>query len=555
MSSHLNLSMMLGGGSTSTPAAAPAMPAEFPLGSVVDSGTLMLSADNEETAFVGAAASTSEVRSCRLAGGTPASTPLLNFRPLLPVINEEQHRLHQPLQHQQIITAVPRALDLTISSPPHGVEEASVSVPVATLTDPTAQRRDWAAIFRPREQMISYFERSNTPRRPVQRARRRRPAGDPAPVVNNLEAPQEQIQGDEEVVVARSSQEITTNFMANLLQKAADVVNASQHITKQPASATLAPLKNDNLPGLDANVKMVQVDDHAQPSFVKSRPNYESFFQQPRCSVADTTATAAEAVLDLACAPEKVLHPLAAASEPTDPTEKVTDFDTTIDILNISEINLEQPCLPTIEPMDLPSITSFAEFTEHQTDVQLLSGPPNRALSLCNLTAAKSNLSKEVVTGSKAECSRTVVASELVSLNECREDNSLYHRGSIEDLSYIVQHADMLRLLIDRQKELSVDKTQLSLNTECLESSSNGYLSMPAVKVYDPKIVVNLSEGKIRLVHGLFGALVMQPQVDMRSASFIQNRMDAAATFKLLLDLKAANIINLSKDGLIFSLQ
>ncbi|XP_020810778.1 sister chromatid cohesion vasa [Drosophila serrata] len=537
----MNLSMIIGGGSTSTPAeAAPPMPAEFQLGSMADSGTLMMSVDNEETALVGPVASSMEVRSARLGGGTPASTPLYSFRPLLPVINEEQHNLNQTLQHQQFITAKPKMLEMTIGSLTNE----------ATLAGPSAiQQRDWGFIFRPRDQIINYSE--GTSRRPVHRIRRRRRLRIPAADANSVETPQERIQREEQVLATTSSRQITKSFMNNLLQKVSEAVSPPQHKTKalEPAaSASKTPTKRDKNPGVD---QTEQKEIEKPKRLCSKTQTNESTFQKPRCPLEDTT-------MDIATK-EVVQHsPTAAASENvleklTDPPgfndsisfEKIPDLDTTIGILNISEINMEQPNFPSIEHMEIENST--ANLSEHAivTDVQILSGPTTVATSSFHIPDNTSNLTREVVELSELR-SGIVVASELVELEKGRADSSLYHRESVEDLGYIVQHMDMLRLNIDRQ-------TEISLTRECPKSPSN--LSMPAVRVYDPKIVVNMSDAKLRLVHKLLGALVMQPQVDMRSADFIQNRMDAAVTFRLLLDLKAANIINLSKDGLIFSLK
>ncbi|KAH8282950.1 hypothetical protein KR054_011143, partial [Drosophila jambulina] len=567
LTANMNMSMIFGRRLTSTPAGDPPMPPEFPLGSIGDSGTIMMSVDNEETAIVGAvaaaasSASASEVRSGRLGGGcTPASTPLYSFRPLLPVINEEQH-LNQPQQHQQLATVIPRMLEMTISSPPN---EEDLAEPSAI--PPPPQGRDWGLIFRPRDQIISYAEGSaTTPRRPVRR-RRRRPRI-PASGTNYVEPPQERIQGEEQE--GRSSREITS-FMANLLQKASVAVSPSQHKAKALASAALAspnPTKSANNPEVD-QMKLQELEKNhapaAEPLKSQNLTTDESTFQQPRCALKDPTMENYTMEVLQSFPAQKILETVPDPPRISDiSNENIVNMDITPDILNISEINLEQPPFPTIEPMEIDNLT--ANLSEHAlvTNVEILSGPT--AVSLCHLpNDISTNISKEVVEQSQFGTRRVEVPEistniskgvveqsqfatrKVEELEKNQADSVLYHRESIEAMGYIVHHVDMLRLNIDRQKELSLTK-------ESPESSSN--FSMPAVKVYDPKIVTNLPQPKIRRVHKMLDALVKQPRVDMRSADFIQNRMDAAATFRLLLDLKAANIINLSKDGRIFSLK
>ncbi|XP_070139545.1 sister chromatid cohesion protein solo [Drosophila kikkawai] len=556
--SKLNLSMFFDEELT-TPAGAPPMPPEFPLGSVADSGAVtMMTCDNEETAIVGPAApSISEVTSGRPGGGTPASTPLHSFRPLLPVINEE----HQP-----------RMLELTINSPTSG--GATLAEPPAIPSSSGRQGRDWNSIFRPRDEIINYSEGSAMPRRAVQRPRRRRRVRIPARDANNVETPQDRIQGEEQVVATISSQEITQNFMAQLLQKATEAVGSSQqtiNALRLATSASANPTTSGKNPVLDQMEprEIEKNNETAEPSVSRSQISDELIFQQPRCHLEDTTI--ANATKEVPQQPSLELETFAVPPglSHTISQEKIAELDTTIDISNISALNLEPPCFPTIEPMEIDhpaaqgdpsiislanlslpkdtSITSSADVGAHAivTDVQILRGPKAMATSSRHLPDDTSNLTIRVVDPS-AIGSNGGVASELVELENSRAESSLYNRESVEDLNYIVQHVDMLRLNIDRQKELS-------LTTECPESPSKR--SMPAVKVYDHKIFLNIPEAKIRILHKILGAIVMHPQVDMRSADFVGNRMDVSVTFRVLHDLKAANIVNLSNDDRIFSLK
>ncbi|XP_032592527.1 sister chromatid cohesion protein solo [Drosophila grimshawi] len=137
-----------------------------------------------------------------------------------------------------------------------------------------------------------------------------------------------------------------------------------------------------------------------------------------------------------------------------------------------------------------------------------------------------------------------------------------------EDLSYIVQHKHMLRLMVDHQKQLSDEQQQEDRQRNCCnhdnteddsnnsntEESNTQFRSMPAQYTYDPQIILNMPEMKRRVIHDLMAAIIMQPTVDMRSNDFIKTRMEAAIAFRVLLDLKAANIVSLSADARFASL-
>ncbi|XP_041674556.1 sister chromatid cohesion protein solo [Drosophila eugracilis] len=538
------IQLLVPGRAESTPLG-PSLPGEHPLGLEMESGTLALPGDDDETAVVGLAGP-SIVRS-RL-GGTPSSTPFLSFRPRLPVIDEE---------HQRRLTLVSRELQMSVSL--QADEPVMTAVPeesqtaVQPVTPPLTPRREWSSVFRARDHIVNYAE-GPAPRDPLRFRRPSRPrvrAPRPALVSTPPPTPEQLIQREE---VLQSDRHIATTFMSNLLQNASTVIEASQLVVGLSQVDVLAsiPIASPALRQIQPTTEAINSTEVSQAStsfsysgacmestaFLPDRaggPLGISANTQDQQAPFDSNATAS-------------LPPISSTLIVKDKNvqKKGTSYINEIrpEIMDCSNgMNVSVPPIPMEvdeAPMEVSNTLANMSAHAYVTDVQIL---PTLQIHSLNV-ASQSECRKEVDFGMNS-------TDGVQTTREGRRTLHPLHRVSVDDLAYISRHADMLRLMVDRQKELTMHgKSQLLLSKNSQGTSK--YYTMPAVKVYDPKVLLNMDKNKIRVVHGLFGALVRQPQVDIQNTSFITNRKDATMVYSVLLELKTAHIINLSPDGRFF---
>ncbi|KAH8410306.1 hypothetical protein KR009_011009 [Drosophila setifemur] len=512
---------------------APSLPEEFAMGSDVEGSSLVLSANNEETALVGASASASVSAVRSRHGVTPAST--LSFRPLLPAIDEEQQ---QQNPYRRRLTTLPRMLELSDTSPPQPGADKSLA---SNIENPPSPKRDWASAFRVRENLINYVEvRTPATRRP--RRRLRRPHGD-----SDALSAQGEIQGAQQL--PSSSDDIVTTFMANLLTRSTAVVEASQQLVRQPAeldysdSAKMHTVLERSEPGPEDYPIGVNTDlvGHQTSSPLTPAPLEPDTFKDLFAPILPAAFTNSTVVQD-----------------------KNPELLAIVNMLDISDPDLDHIVHKEFNNAPLNETNPLTDLSDHAhvTNVQIISGP-SISETFGNNTVTTSLLN-EMVDRAISLTTSQGTGTELVkipSVQELREgkDTQLY-RDSMDGLAFIVQHRDELRHMIDRQRDLSVQRQSMIMSDDSDETnmpdsmSMSDYVSMPAVNVYDPTIITNMSKEKFCMVNGLLEALIKQPHVDIHKTSFIRNRMDAAITFRILLELKMHNIVHLSKEGRIFSL-
>ncbi|EDW89778.2 sister chromatid cohesion protein solo isoform X1 [Drosophila yakuba] len=503
------------GGAASTPSD-PSLPAEHSLGLEMDSGTLVLPADADETRLVGLPGST-VVRS-RL-GGAPASTPLISFRPRLPVIDEEHHLR---------LSRVSRELQLSITVPP---EETTL-----------IQQREWSSIFRPRDQMIRYAEGGLPPRQAL-RVRRRRRGRRNASVASPPLTPERILRREE---AFRSSRHIAATFMSSLLQNAAGEVSSTSVDKIMGISRNGQP----QIQLTTAAITSLEVSEAPRFSDSGAYTQSAAFSQDVAVAPSDisTNAPIDQASFDKALAILPPINSTPISQHPIAVFGPKSGLENKPQIMDNSDImNTSVPPMPMeVDEVPVEVSNTLANISDHAyvTDVQILP----------TLQINSSNSASTYITSSALNLAPPTSTNDLQTVNTRRTsmENQLY-RESINDLEYISQHANVVRLMVDRQEELGVQGNSLGHVTENRRGSLN-YSTMPAVKVYDPQIIQNIQKDKIRIVHGLFGALIRQCQVDMHNAPFIRNRKDAIMAYRFLLELKTANIISLSPDGRFFAL-
>ncbi|XP_033152072.1 sister chromatid cohesion protein solo isoform X3 [Drosophila mauritiana] len=523
------MSSLATGGAASTPLA-PSLPGEHSLGLEMDSGTVVLPADVDETRLVGHPGST-VVRS-RL-GGAPASTPLLSFRPRLPVIDEEHHLR---------FTRVSRELQMSIGFPP---EETTLS-----------QQREWGSIFRPRDEMVNYAEgppprQTHTARRRLRtRRRRHRIASAASPPLT----PERIVRREE---AFQSSRHIAATFMSSLLQSAAgevassglaitrsvEEITTSIHITRN-ALQEEAPPTTEAITSLEVAQATRYSDSGAcmqSAAFSQDLPVVAPLEISGNASIDQASFDQALAILPPINSTPIGQHPIAGFGPKT-------EIEMKPQIMNISNMmNASVPPMPMeVDEVPLEVSNTLANMSDHAyvTDIQILP-----SLQLNSLNIVSTDTTKNAVNLAPSTSTNDL---QTPSDRRTSMQNQLY-RVSMNDLAYISQHANVVRLMVDRQEELGAQVSSLGPFKENSQGSLH-FSTMPAVKVYDPRIIQNIQKDKMRVVHGLFGALIRQSQVDMHNAPFIRNRKDALMAYRFLLELKTANIISLSSDGRFFGL-
>lgn len=398
-------------------------------------------------------------------------------------------------EHQRPPT-MGRVLELSEHSPPAP----------ATITASSPISRNWASIFRPRELLPNYTEDDV----PVPRLKRRRIIRRQSPERN--------------VVEQRSNQEITTGVMAELLQTAVqeaeppiNAVVGQQHPEKSPTNQQI----------IDAPAAPPETNELVVPQVMDAPPE-----------VMDTPPVVTDA-------PPEVMNAPPVVSD--DPPE----------VMDALPMNMESP---------MPPVACLDELPERPiiTSVQIIYQPGSASLN-DGQQLSQTGISSTYGPAMCMQSTRLMEDSVPCVDTPLPQQQSVQERvygDNLGDLAFIVKHTDMLRLMVNHQKDLSDEQDQINQIIDDLDSVRlNGaerqprYISMPALYTYDSKIVTDMSPVKQSVVHSLMAALITCPRVDMRSSSFIKTRMEAAIAFRVLLELKAANIINLSQDARFASLR
>ncbi|BFF93259.1 sister chromatid cohesion protein solo-like [Drosophila madeirensis] len=488
-----------------------------------------------------------------VARSRPGVTP---FRPLLPVIDEE-HRLsmlqrllkksfHPPPDSVETTEAV--SLEAIAGCPPEAsaggpleaiaedTTGAAVAVGTAPITPPHTPRRDWSSIFRPRDQIPSYVETRN-----VFAPRNRRPRRQRKP-----ETPP----GDRLDEQPRLNHEITTNFMANLLQRATEMVRAPLQLVIQSPSTTGSPTAPDSdgvRPHMEVLEEPMQAEPPLQPAISRFALNAEATDFPPALlepSMPEILPNISEneiTNMDVTDA-RQVAVPMQITNENRQPANSLADLSvnaivTDVQILppwNMDTGSLVLPAIdPTRESAGLPAIEQAGKSAENLAIYQA-----GRSTEFPAMGHAE---------GSAVQSAKNAVVS-VSSLQRTETTAIRRNRQHMEDMAYIAQHTDMLRVMLDHQKYLS-DQQHPGEAIRPSFGLSQQYRALIAVETYDPHIILNMPISKVELVHGLLEALIMLPRVDLQNAPFIKNRINAARAFRFLLDLQATGIVKLSDNG------
>lgn len=515
-----------------------------------------------------------------------ASTPLKDYRHQLPPIDEEQH---------QRPTTMGRVLELSEHCPPPTPPRPSVAPnesavdgvaapPAAELQLTPCRPRDWSSIFRPRNYMPSYEGLDIEQEKPKQKRRRRVPV---QRTDNTPEAPAPE---------PRSNHEITTHFLADLLQSAlqdeppsrqADIDEGRQSEERLNPPATNMQLAESDLelPQDLALPKELPAVVGETAMILASKVNQVMETELPQVAIggalwtpaaepcAEVTEPSAEAAADPSAKAPTGAEPLAeAAAAAAEPSAVAV---TAIESLPM-EVDLPFPSVSLDELPDRPVVTSmFIVYTPSEKSLQAgkqqlsLTGMTSECPTSAHITAS-TRLMEDSITTQDINVQKEKTAHQ--QNDEQRIHRERFYRENLNDLDFVVKHTEKLRLMVDHQKQLSDEQQQQrqppreyssadfcpadETESERADGSrSRRYISLPAVYTYDPRVILDMPAVKLRVAHSLMAAIIMQPTVDMRSLSFITCRMEAAIAYRIILELKTAGIVNLSKDARFASLR
>ncbi|XP_064554313.1 sister chromatid cohesion protein solo [Drosophila montana] len=455
-----------------------------------------------------------------------ASTPLQAYRTQLPAIDEEQQN-----QNQNRAT-MPRVLELSedyttetaraaaATGPATADQAEAISHDIPILFTPPANTsppltRDWTSIFRPRTALPIYApsptSTTTTPPLPPRRRRKRRLPRPP------------------------SDDEVMLGFLSNMFQERwsqieqqTEAVDVPQHANEMPAGTEppALPMDLDEIPDRPAAAEDIE------PQVLPMQTD----------ELRDRPPTTAEGI-------EPPTLPMQTDELPDRPPTTAGGIEPPALSMNLDELP-ERPIVTSIEVIyQPPSVIADAGQLVNLTEISTTGSPI--------LVDASQLPKKSLVMQSAANQSAGM---QLLTRSERVE------RELREDLSFLVEHKHLLRLMVDHTKYLS-DKQQRedqlrnyqslanrSHPTDDSDERSEGeqnirYVALPAIYTYDPKMILEMPEWKPRVVHNLIGALIRNDQIDMRATGFIETRMEAAFAFRVLLELKAANIISLSPDA------
>jgi len=494
------------GGAASTPIG-PSLPGQHSLELELDSGTLVLPTDGDETAAMGQAGLS--VGRSRLVG-TPSLTPFPSFQPRLPVIDEEHHR---PLT----LTLTRASRELQMSLPPE--EEANavileepaaaieVALPVAMpVTPPLSPPREWICVFRPRDQLVNYVE-GPAPRRAA-RVRRPRVRVPPRPIaVPTPPTTPEQPIRDEEAM--RSNRHIATTFMSDFLQNAAAVVDPSRLTEVMPPPTEI---KSPGLPQIDpaisATNSMELVHDLQKFSDSGASMPLKAAFQDLEVAPLDIYVNAQDqmAPFDSATAllppinstpivqdPNKIIvGPTNSHEIKPEMVDKSNLLNTSVQLTTMENTSIQLMPMENTSVHLMPTENTSAENTSIQLmPMDIDDGPLQVSSTLANMSdhayvtdvqvlptleIQSFNIASIDVDASRKKMDSTVTSTEGLQKEPRTATQNPLNRVSIKDLAFISQHASMLRLMVDRHKQLSAEgKSRLLFNREGLFS----YYSMP----------------------------------------------------------------------------
>ncbi|KRG02909.1 uncharacterized protein Dmoj_GI25990 [Drosophila mojavensis] len=489
-----------------------------------------------ESAAAAAAASSSAAADANLSASLAlrsrhafASTP---YRTLLPAIDEE------PLQQMRPST-MPRVLELNEVSTAESsvgatvIEAAAVgTVDIAvSLTPPMP--RDWTSIFRPRTALPNYtrgvgYDNLLTPPRGLRRRKRKRRQPEASAAAGAAEAAVTTAQNQLEQIVnvqPPSNDEVMLDYLSNLFHQIWSEVEepmavaAAGQIEPAPAAIEITELP----PGAEAR-ELIEY----QPAAGETNEMLASSMSTERTTVVEVTA----------------------------PPTLSTDIDglpegstLALPLPELGGRSLEQ-ALPL--PLSLDELPEMPLVTSIQIIQQPSSAVVNAGQSITDLNE-----------------STAIIQSATDKSSGAKEETRLkrVERELRESLSFIVEHKHLLRLMVDHNIHLSGKQQRedqlrsrhgsaiaTSINfpqSDGNEDSSDGvrYVAIPAMYTYDPQIILKMSEVKLSVMHKLIGALIRNDRVDLRAKGFFETRMEAAIGYRVLFELKAANIITLDADA------
>lgn len=451
-----------------------------------------------------------------------SSTPLQDYRHQLPPIDEE-------LPHQQNRPpTIGRVLEMSDSPPttPRPAPPASndpmvaqdvVASAVELQLTPTIPR-DWSSIFRPRDNMPNYEGQAVAQPKPKQKRKR------PVPVHQTGDSPTAANE-------PRSNHEITTTFVADLLQSA---LQQEEPQLGQAGITERQPEEPLNPPAM--NPIQLAEPDLELPQSLALPMELPTMIETELNPPANNVEQVMETHLELRQA--DIAGDLMTAEPPALPMEVE---------LPVRSVILEE--LP-----GRPIVTSM-RIVVPADGVSLYAGQPQFNLTgLTGLTSECPTSAHTTLSTRLMEDSNATQQKEKSAHHEQQLNRDHFYRENLDDLAFIVKNTEKLRLMVDHQKHLS-DERQTLLEYSTTGEGNQRFISLPAVYTYDPKIILNMSDVKRRVAHSLMAALIMQPIVDMRSLSFITRRMEAAIAYRIILDLKTAKIVDLSKDARYASLR
>lgn len=489
-----------------------------------------------ESAAAAAAASSSAAVDANLSASLAlrsrhafASTP---YRTLLPAIDEE------PLQQMRPST-MPRVLELNEVSTAESsvgatvIEAAAVgTVDIAvSLTPPMP--RDWTSIFRPRTALPNYtrgvgYDNLLTSPRGLRRRKRKRRQPEASAAAGAAETAVTTAQNQLEQIVnvqPPSNDEVMLDYLSNLFHQIWSEVEepmavaAAGQIEPAPAAIEITELP----PGAEAR-ELIEY----QPAAGETNEMLASSMSTERTTVVEVTA----------------------------PPTLSTDIDglpegstLALPLPELGGRSLEQ-ALPL--PLSLDELPEMPLVTSIQIIQQPSSAVVNAGQSITDLNESTAMIQSatDKSSGAKEETRLKRVERELR-----------------ESLSFIVEHKHLLRLMVDHNIHLSGKQQRedqlrsrhgsaiaTSINfpqSDDNEDSSDGvrYVAIPAMYTYDPQIILKMSEVKLSVMHKLIGALIRNDRVDLRAKGFFETRMEAAIGYRVLFELKSANIITLDADA------
>ncbi|XP_068140831.1 sister chromatid cohesion protein solo [Drosophila tropicalis] len=442
-----------------------------------------------------------------VAGGFPlrirpliSSTPLNTFRPRLTVIDEEQLRrgtILDLLNQEQNSPAVAEVANAEIEMP--AIEVLAPAAPPVSLqiTPPPSPSREWTSILRPRSVGVNY---AIPPAPPI--GHRRRPNRPPTNLIRNRDQ-EEQQQQQEQI----SNQEIVTSFLQNILK-----VTIENYNSNPPGITEIEPMREQ---------PPIAVEEEQEMEI----PPLAIMPENPKIN-------------DQHLLSSGIIEPI--------PNHVVEQENT--------EISASiPPPMPENDSALLPVAPSIGTLSEQLaalpenavvTSMSIICQPSTQS-SLNDLAPVASSTFATPATRLMTETLNANVITPIAPLASAAPPQDRFYRENQENLSFLVQHSDVIRLMVDHTKQLSDQQQQ---KTSSFRPTHN-VRSLPAIYTYDPKLILEADPTIVRLTHAIFGALIMMSKVDLHNVSFITNRAELAQALQIIFDLVAAKIVGISSDS------